>query len=176
VTSSDHVTAEVAALGLRPVRDDDAAGLITLIGGVYAEYPGCVLDLDGVDADLRSMASYLAGVGGQMWVKESDTGLVACVGWAPTILDGRPAVELKRLYVAPSHRRQGLGRRLVELVESVAVARGAGIVELWSDQRFTDAHALYARLGFERQPETRHLNDPSDTTELHFVEHVTPRQ
>ena len=173
---TDRVTAEVAALGLRPVRDDDAAGLTTLIGGVYAEYPGCVLDLDGVDADLHAMASYLAGLGGQMWLKEAGAGLAACVGWAPATVRGDPAVELKRLYVAPDHRRQGLGRRLVELVEAVAEGRGVAVVELWSDQRFTNAHALYARLGYARQPETRQLNDPSDTTELHFVKHVTPRQ
>ena len=36
-----------APLVLRPARDGDAAGFIALIGACWAEYPGCVLDVDG---------------------------------------------------------------------------------------------------------------------------------
>ncbi|MHB8342270.1 MAG: GNAT family N-acetyltransferase, partial [Mycobacteriales bacterium] len=36
--------------GLRPAGDADSGALVTLVGGCYAEYPGCVLDPAGVDA------------------------------------------------------------------------------------------------------------------------------
>jgi len=35
-----------AALVTRPARDTDRDGLIALIGSAYAEYPGCVLDVE----------------------------------------------------------------------------------------------------------------------------------
>lgn len=153
---------------LRPVRDDDADSVIALVGGVYAEYPGCVLDLPGVDADLTAPRTSIDAKHGDMWVAEDDRGdVVAMCGWAPAA-DAEATIELKRLYVAESHRGRGLGRWLAEQVERVALERGASAVELWSDTRFVDAHRLYERLGFRRLPETRELHDPSDTTEYRF--------
>lgn len=153
---------------LRPVRDDDAAALTELVGAIYAEYPGCVLDLPGVDADLRAPRTTIEAKQGDWWVVEDDDQIVATCGWAPVDGAQGPAIELKRLYVAASRRGRGLGRWLVEQVEQVARERGCRTVELWSDTRFGDAHRLYERLGYERLPETRHLDDPSDTTEHHF--------
>lgn len=154
---------------LRPVTDADTAALVDLVGGVYAEYPGCVLDLPGVDADLPRMPAHIAALGGRFWVVEHDRDLVACVGWAPRTVDGRPGAELKRLYVHADHRRAGLGAWLVARVEAAARDHGAAVVELWSDTRFTDAHRLYTRLGYAPTGERRELHDPSGTTEYRFV-------
>lgn len=161
-------------LELRDVRDDDADGLAALIGAIYAEYPGCVLDLDGVDRDLTTRASHVAERDGRFWVVEDGDGLiVACVGYAPVEVDGQPGVELERLYVAASQRGLGLGTGLVERVETAARDLDRAVVELWSDTRFVDAHRLYERLGYQRQPETRDLHDPSDSTEYHYLKHLT---
>lgn len=165
----------LAGLPLRPLRPDDSDEVIALVGGVYAEYPGCVLDLPGVDDDLPDLADRWAAVGGTGWVVTDDDRVVACVGMAPTTVDGAPGAELKRLYVAASHRRRGLGRALVALVESHAQrVHAARAVELWSDTRFTDAHRLYQRCGYAATGQTRHLHDPSDTTEYRFVHRLAP--
>lgn len=181
--TTDDLVARAAAAGcvVRPARDADAEGLAELIGGVFGEYPGCVLDADGIDADLRAWATHLADRGGTGWVLEDDDGrLVACVGVAPT--DDLPAgaedlapvtspvaVELKRLYVHADARRRGVGRALVGQVEAWAGAHGADVVVLWSDTRFADAHRLYTRLGYRELDTRRDLHDPSDTTETAFV-------
>jgi putative acetyltransferase len=159
------VTVRLGVEGLRPVRDDDADTLRKLIGRVYAEYPGCVLEPDGLDADLDAMASLVATKGGEFWVVERGGELVACCGWAPA---GDGVVELKRLYVGAAARRQGIGRRLVEMVEQAARDRRATAVELWSDTRFAEAHRLYESLGYRRLPETRELHDASNSVEHHF--------
>lgn len=153
---------------VRPIREADAEGLIALVGGVYAEYPGCVLDLPGVDADLPLMASTIAELGGEFWVVEHADDIVACAGWAPRQVDGERGVELKRLYVRADQRGAGLGAWLVGRVEAAGRAHGATVVELWSDTRFLDAHRLYTRLGYEPTGETRDLHDPSHTTEYRF--------
>lgn len=157
-------------MNLRAAANDDSAALIALIGGCFAEYPGCVLDLAGIDAWMRAPASAYAGTGGQLWVAESGAEVVACVGFKPI----RPEqVELKSLYVAAAARRRGLGARLVGVVEDAARAAGAGAVELWSDSRFADAHRLYERLGYRRSVRTRQLHDPSNTTEYFFDRPLT---
>ena len=144
--------------------------VIALIADVYAEYPGCVLDLPGVDADLPVLADRLEGQGGAGWVVTDDGRVVACVGVTPSHVDGRPGAHLHRLYVAASHRRRGLGRVLVDRVEQHAAdVLGAQVVQLWSDTRFHDAHRLYERCGYVATGATRQLHDPSDTTEYRFV-------
>jgi GNAT superfamily N-acetyltransferase len=152
--------------GIRPVTDDDADGLIALVGACFDEYPGCVLDLRGLDADLLAPATEVSRRGGAWWVVERQRDIVATVGVGEIREDG--LVELKRLYVGPSARRQGLAAALVGVVEAHAIARGALAVELWSDTRFLDAHRLYERLGYLATGETRELHDPSDTTERRF--------
>lgn len=153
--------------GLREIRPGDAEGVTALVAAAYAEHPGCVLDLPGVDADLPQLAQRWSSAGGGGWVVEDAEGsILACVGWAPA---GAETVELKRLYVAAAARRRGLGAALVALVVAAAQSHGARWLELWSDTRFADAHRLYEGLGFGRLPTTRDLHDPSETTEYHYV-------
>jgi GNAT superfamily N-acetyltransferase len=159
-----HTAAVLADPACRPVRDTDSAALIGLIGGCWAEYPGCVLDVDGEEPWLRAPATAYAATGGTMWVVERAPAVVACIGLVPH----GPRAELKSLYVGRAGRRQGLGARLVAMVEAEAVARGARDLELWSDTRFTDAHRLYQRLGYARTGRQRDLRDLSATTEYQF--------
>ncbi|MFN4087977.1 MAG: GNAT family N-acetyltransferase [Alphaproteobacteria bacterium] len=148
---------------IRPARDEDAEGLIALIGACWAEYDGCILDVDGEVPELRAIASYFGGNGGRFWIGEAAGRLVASVGFLPS----GAGLELCKLYVDRSQRRSGLGRRLVGLVETVAVERRLPFVELWSDTRFGDAHRLYERLGYERRA-TRAVDDISRTVEYHY--------
>lgn len=139
--------------GIRPVTDADADAVQALIGGCFAEYDGCVLDLDDLDAWMTAPAT---ADDRTLWVVPAAGGrLAASVGHAHG--------ELKSLYVAAFARGRGLGESLVRLAER------AGADHLWSDARFTDAHRLYARLGWVPTGRRRFLDDPSDTTEAEFV-------
>ncbi|HEX5493146.1 MAG TPA: GNAT family N-acetyltransferase [Mycobacteriales bacterium] len=153
----------------RPVCDGDSAGLVALIGGCWAEYPGVLLDVDGEEPWLRAPASAYARWGGRMWVVAGTGSLLGCVGVRP---HGPDMMELKSLYVHATARRHGLGARLTRLVEDTARSAGAHRVDLWSDSRFLDAHRFYSRLGYRRTGRTRELRDLSDTTEYEFVRSV----
>lgn len=150
---------------VREGRDDDEAGLIALLGGVFAEYPGCVLDVDGEMPELRAIATTFARAGGRFWVAELGGRIAGSIGFTPT---PSGAIELRKLYVDRSARRRGLGGRLCDRVEAEARARGAKRVELWSDTRFLDAHRQYERRGYVRGPTTRELHDKSATVEYFF--------
>ena len=159
---------------VRELRGDDSAALVRLIGGCFAEYPGCVLDLDDLDRWMLTPEAAYEAWGGRMWIVELDGEVVACCGVRP--LGGSPGevdrVELKSLYVAAAARRRGIASELVALAEAQAREWGAQRVELWSDTRFLDAHRLYSGLGYRRLPETRELHDPSDTTEYAFAKEL----
>jgi putative acetyltransferase len=161
-----------SSLQIRGAEDADAAGLIALIGTVYAEYPGCILDVDAEEPALKAIASAFASSGGNFWVAIDGSGaLVGCVGWVPgPLVSGqRGWVQLRKLYVARAQRRRGLASELCARVESAAREQRAPGIELWSDSRFLDAHRFYVARGYQRQPETRELADLSCSTEYRFT-------
>jgi RimJ/RimL family protein N-acetyltransferase len=151
----------------RPVSDADADDLIALVGDSYAEYPGCILDLDDLDRDLLEPATAISRVAGRWWVVEDDGRIVGSIAAGDVDQDGD--VELKRLYVASTHRRRGVAADLVAEVEAHGRRLDARRVVLWTDSRFTQAHRLYERLGYVETGERRDLDDLSNTTELEFV-------
>ena len=159
---------------IREARDDDAAGLIALIGGVFAEYAGCFLDVDGEIPELRAIATAYTKSNGRFWVCESDGGaVVGCVGLLPATEPG--GIELRKLYVQSAMRKSGLGGQLCDLVEGHARSVGAKFVDLWSDTRFETAHRFYERRGYERGPHTRDLHDCSASVEFYFRKSLPPR-
>ena len=178
---------EATEILVRDARDGDAEGLIALIGSVFSEYPGVVLDVDGEMPHLRRIASAYAGWGGRFWVAERGAGILGCIGIADAAAPATPYLpdhlvsahppgdaEIHHLYVHREARRSGLGGRLLALAEAEAVRRGCDRIVLWSDTRFEDAHGFYLRRGYVQQPETRDLHDLSNTTEYHFVRELGP--
>ena len=152
---------------LRPGRDEDAAGFIALIGGCWAEYPGCVMDLDGEVPELRHLASYFAELLGAVWAAERDGQVVGVIGTAP--LPAKSAWEIRKLYVQRDQRGTGLAHRLLDLAEAHARSAGAQRLVLWSDTRFLAAHRFYEKRGFVRGGPVRELHDLSQSVEFQYL-------
>lgn len=82
------------------------------------------------------------------------------VGCGAIVLSGG-AGELKRMYVRPGWRGQGIAARLLAFLEAEALARGCGEFVLETGVRQPEAIALYARLGYrECGPFGDYLPDP----------------
>lgn len=56
--------------------------------------------------------------------------------------------ELKRMWVNPSARGLGVGRRLIHEVEKVALQAKAGVIRLETNQRLHEAIKLYKQCGY----------------------------
>ncbi len=157
-------------MSVRAARDDDAEAFICIVGACWDEYPGCVTDIDGEAPQLRALASHMAGQDGAAWAAEVDgavAGLVAC--WPAA--SGR--FEVGKMYVASQHRGSGAASGLLAEAEAFARDRGAAELTLWSDTRFTRAHAFYERHGFLRTGPIRSLGDRSNSVEFGYAKPLT---
>jgi putative acetyltransferase len=150
----------------RPVRDADAQDLIGLITLCFAEYPGCFFDPHGDMPDIVLPAQARLATEGEFLAVEDANGRVcACIGLH---FPEFGVAELHRLYVRPDMRGRGLAKELTRRMEEAARERGAVRMILWSDTRFTRAHALYEGLGYVRGQATRSLGDVSQSREFFF--------
>jgi DNA-binding MarR family transcriptional regulator/GNAT superfamily N-acetyltransferase len=78
--------------------------------------------------------------------------------------EGAPA-EIKRMWVAPSVRGLGLGRRLLAELEAYASAHGAGVLRLETNRALREAIGLYRAAGYH---EVEAFND--ETYAHHWFE------
>jgi GNAT superfamily N-acetyltransferase len=74
------------------------------------------------------------------------------VGWIHAAVwqdvDAEACVVIGGLVVDRGHRRQGIGRMLIERAEKWAKSQGCSIVRLWSSATRTESHRFYERLGY----------------------------
>jgi len=61
----------------------------------------------------------------------------------------RPVAEIKSMYVAPTARGRGIGRRMLARLEGVAAARGCAAARLDTLAKLAPACALYESAGYE---------------------------
>lgn len=151
---------------IRDAHDDDGDALLLVLGAVFAEYPGCLMER-GEYPELSYPRSSFTRAGGRLWVVEDERGVAGCVGIGAPHGDG--LAELKKLYLLPRLRGTGLGKALVARVEDEARKQGASGTHLWSDTRFKTAHAVYERCGYTRSPGVRALGDISQSLEYHYA-------
>jgi putative acetyltransferase len=122
------------------------------------------------------MREYVDGLGIDLSFQDVETELADPLGFYELVLlaDGGcvglrriddDTCEMKRLYVRPSTRGSGLGRRLAEAVIAEARARGYRRMLLDTLPTMTAARALYESLGF-RETEPYRYNPVPGTSFL----------
>jgi ribosomal protein S18 acetylase RimI-like enzyme len=136
-------------LDLRPVPYDhpDAVRLIAELHGFYRERYG---GGDGTPFD----PAQFEPPHGLFVVGYADGDAVACGGWrARDAVDDDPGLrdgdaEIKRMYVAPGHRRRGLARVVLRELERTAAAAGRLRVVLETGLAQPEAIAFYLAAGY----------------------------
>lgn len=115
-----------------------------------------------MDLDLRGPALYYPDYGGEFWIGEIDGELVAMGAFKRLDFDQPGTAEIKRMRVKPNLHGQGIGRRMLTVLENQA--RQAGYAEAVLDTTDAASRAaarhLYESHGYReysRQPR-EHLN------------------
>lgn len=153
----------------------ETAEMLAVARELFEEYASSI----GIDLGFQNFAEELAGLPGHygrpaggLMLGFHDDGPVACVAFRRL----EPGVaEMKRLYVRPSARGTGWGRRLVERV--VADARAAGYERMRLDTlpSMGTAVGLYLAIGFREIASYRHNPVPGARfLELDLRQHPRP--
>jgi len=136
-----------AMISFRPSTIADLDGLVALQLQYYAEdgYPFVERAARATWEQLLSEPSL-----GRVWVAENGTALVAYAvltfGYSLEYhgLDG----VLDELFVAPGHRRRGLGREALAVLEAACRTHGVRALHLVVERKKETAIELYRRHGF----------------------------
>ena len=84
---------------------------------------------------------------GQLLVAQAENWFAGCIGLKSLSAVG--VGEIKRLYVRPAYRRQGIGSALIAAMIEYAGQSGYHTLRLDSARYMTAAHALYHAAGFQ---------------------------
>jgi putative acetyltransferase len=95
--------------------------------------------------ELQALPGYYAPPSGRLLLLQDQLQAVGCIALRP-LEDG--ACELKRMYVRPAYRGQGLGRALGERIISEARRAGYRLMRLDTASVLVNAITLYSSLGF----------------------------
>ena len=127
----------------RPAEGRDSAALSRLIGQ---------LGYDAGEAEVSERLAAMAADGFTVLVAELDGAVVGCLSTSVMRVLHRPAPvgRISMMVVDEALRGRGIGAALVRAAEEALAARGCGLVEVTSNQRRTDAHRFYEKLGYER--------------------------
>jgi ribosomal protein S18 acetylase RimI-like enzyme len=161
---------EDVGVSAREARAGDAGKIHALareLAGAVGDSPP---DFEAVRARLSEL---LEEPRAQVLVAEDENGAVvgAASFWIkPDLAHGDTVIEVPMLVVAEDHRREGVGKLLMEEIRSLAARHGAGVIELVATGDNRPAREFYRSLGFV---ETDHvalefmgdLEDPPDPEE-----------
>jgi GNAT superfamily N-acetyltransferase len=122
---------------------EHADGFRTLVAGTLREF-GFEPDPQ-IDPDLTDPAAVYTA----LWVALHDGEVVGSIALRDL---GGNELELKRMYLQPSQRGRGLGKRLLTTALDWARESGAAAVRLDTSERMEAAQRLYEAYGFDRVP------------------------
>jgi len=144
------------AITLRTHHPGDMGAVVSLEGAAYVEQFGWDATFEALVA--RIVADFIASFDPareRCWIAEMDGRHVGHI-FLVRHPGRRGTAKLRLLYVDPSARGLGLGRRLVD--ECVRFAREAGYrrITLWTQSILTAAHRIYQAAGFQLVREEPH--------------------
>lgn len=146
VPSPAQVVIEVVPPGSRAGRVALRAYMSDVAGRYYGR-PASHAEVDV--ALLEDPSDDLAPPGGVFLVAQEQDTVVGCAGLR--LLPGKVG-EVKRVFVAPTARGRGLGRRLMGEVERHARAHDCKLLRLDTRADLVEARTLYADIGYEEVP------------------------
>ncbi|MGE3724625.1 MAG: GNAT family N-acetyltransferase [Candidatus Sericytochromatia bacterium] len=129
----------------RAATNRDAVAIQKLVFSVLNSY-GLTPDPEGTDTDLNNLEQAYFQSGGYFGVIENpETKIVGSFGLYP--LDSQTA-EVRKMYLLPEVRGQGLGKASLTRLLDCAQAKGFQRLHLETNRVLKEAIALYLKFGF----------------------------
>ncbi|WP_348626512.1 bifunctional helix-turn-helix transcriptional regulator/GNAT family N-acetyltransferase [Chelatococcus daeguensis] len=139
---------------LRDPEPGDLGWIVHRQARLYAEEYGWDWTYEGLVAEIvGQFVKHFDPAGERAWVAERDGGIVGSIF---VVREDDATARLRLLYVEPSARGLGLGRRLVEEALRFAGARGYRRMILWTNDVLVSARRIYEAAGFRLIDEKPH--------------------
>ena len=119
----------------------------------YADWLNVDLDFQGFEQELATLPGSYAPPDGMLLLASSEENPAGCIALRKI---GQGIGEVKRMYVVPTCRRQGLARQLMQRVIEKARMIGYSCLRLDTLASMTAARQLYASFGFREIPPYYH--------------------
>lgn len=101
----------------------------------------------GADRDVLEVEECYLGTHGEFWVVELQGQIVGTSAYYP-VSRGNKAVEIRKMYLLSSVRRQGLGKFLLEKLEDAIAAKGFEQIWIETASVLFEAVKLYESSGY----------------------------
>ncbi|MEO1349890.1 MAG: GNAT family N-acetyltransferase [Cyanobacteria bacterium J06635_15] len=118
-----------------------------VVAQVLQEY-GLAWEPTGSDRDVVEVEACYWAIGGEFWVIEEAGQLIGTAGYQP-IKRGNNAVEIRKMYLMPSARGQGLGKFLLGKLEEAIATRGYQQIWIETASVLQQAVQLYETQGYQ---------------------------
>ncbi|MEA5511210.1 GNAT family N-acetyltransferase [Crocosphaera sp. UHCC 0190] len=118
-----------------------------VIETVLQEY-GLPWQPEEADQDVIEIEQFYLQVGGEFWIIENQGKIVGTAAYYP-IHKQDHAVEIRKMYLLPDVRGKGLGRFLLEQLETVIQQKGFKTIIIETASVLEEAVILYEKSGYE---------------------------
>ncbi len=133
---------------IRSWQPRDRTAAAGVISSVLVEY-GLGWEPDGADQDVLNVERWYLETGGEFWVVESANQQVVGTAAYYPIQRGHKAVEIRKMYLLPNVRGQGLGKFLLTQLEAAIAAQGFEQIWIETASVLREAVQLYERSGYQ---------------------------
>lgn len=130
---------------IRDWQTKDRSHAAEVIRSVLAEY-GLGWEPDGADIDVVEVEQHYRQ--GEFWVVEHQGSVVGTAAYYP-VPRGEQAVEIRKMYLQPQIRGQGLGRFLLQSLETRIAEQGYQQIWVETASVLAEAVQLYEASGYE---------------------------
>ncbi|PPJ62021.1 GNAT family N-acetyltransferase [Cuspidothrix issatschenkoi] len=131
---------------IRNWQESDRTLASQVISTVLLEY-GLPWQPEEADKDVLQIEAYYLATGGEFWVIEQQNQIVGTAAYYP-INRGEKAVEIRKMYLLPKVRGLGLGKYLLQQIETVIASRGFEQIWIETASILTEAVKLYESHGY----------------------------
>jgi putative acetyltransferase len=131
---------------IRNWQEKDRIFAATVISSILSEY-GLPWQPEEADKDVLNIEEYYLATGGEFWVIEHQNQIVGTGAYYP-INRGEKAVEIRKMYLLPKVRGLGLGKYLLQQLETAIALRGFKQIWIETASILAEAVKLYESNGY----------------------------
>ena len=131
---------------IRHWQEKDRVLAAKVISSVLSEY-ALPWQPEEADKDVLNIEKYYLATGGEFWVIEHQNQIVGTAAYYP-IQRGEKAVEIRKMYLLPKVRGLGLGKYLLQELETAIALRGFEQIWIETASILAEAVKLYESNGY----------------------------